>query len=143
MGQGCNAAFEDVVIFNTLLDEYLDNWAEALPQFTLRRKPDAHALVELSDNASPMSGTLLFYEFFIRIRFGQILHQLFPKRFPKPLFQLASETTIPYSEILNTYQNWITRVKRSNKRQMVKSFRLEWNFSVASHTMLYCFCKNI
>lgn len=121
LGQGCNAAFEDVVIFNTLLNEYSDNWAEALGQFTLRRRPDAHALVELSDNAFPMSNKLLFFELFIRLRSAQILHQLFPKRFSKSLLQLVSETTVPYSEILNTYQNWITKVKQSNKRYITKT----------------------
>lgn len=120
LGQGCNAAFEYVVIFNTLLDEYLDNLAEALAQFTLRRRPDAHALVELSDNAFPLSDKLLFFEFLIRLRSAQILHKLFPKYFSKSLFQLVSETTVPYSEILNIYQNWITKVKQSNKRYMAK-----------------------
>lgn len=122
LGQGCNSGFEDVVIVNNLLDEYSDSWAEALPQFTLRRKPDAHALVELSDNVSPMSGTLLFYEYLIRLRFGQILHQLFPKSFSKPLFQLALETNVSYSEILNTYHNWIKKVKRSNQKYMEKIY---------------------
>lgn len=69
LGQGCNASFEDVAFFDELLNEYSDNIAEAIAQFTLRRKPDAHALVELSDYTFPLSGKLLFFESFIRKSF--------------------------------------------------------------------------
>lgn len=116
LGQGCNASFEDVAFFDKLLDEYSHNIAEAIKQFTLRRKPDAHALVELSDYAFPLSGKLLFLEFFIRLRTAQIMHQLFPRYFSPSLFQLVSETTIPYSEILNSHKGWISRVKQANEK---------------------------
>lgn len=116
LGQGCNASFEDVAFFDQLLDEYSDNIAEAIAQFTLRRKPDTHALVELSDYAFPLSGKLLFFELFIRLRTAQFLHQLFPKYFSPSLFQLLSETTTPYSEILNSHQGWISKVKQANEK---------------------------
>ncbi|MEH2446053.1 MAG: NAD(P)/FAD-dependent oxidoreductase [Nostoc sp.] len=116
LGQGCNASFEDVAFFDKLLNEYSDDITKAIAQFSLRRKPDAHALVELSDNAFPLSGKLLFLEFFIRLRSAQILHQLFPKYFSPSFLQLLSETTVPYSEILNIYKNWIAKVKRANEK---------------------------
>ncbi|MEH2141093.1 FAD-dependent oxidoreductase [Nostoc sp.] len=116
LGQGCNASFEDVAFFDKLLDEYSDDIAKAIAQFSLRRKPDVHALVELSDNAYPLSGKLLFLEFFIRLRSAQILHQLFPKYFSPSFWELLSETTVPYSEILNIYKNWIAKVKRANEK---------------------------
>ena len=121
LGQGCNASFEDVALFDELLDEYSDEVAQAISQFTLRRQPDAHALVELSDYAFPLSGKLLFVEFFIRLRAGQFLHQLFPKRFSLPLFQLISETTVPYAEILNAHKGWIDKVKQANEKFLTKS----------------------
>ena len=46
--EGCNAALEDAAIFDNLLDEFADNWASVIAQFIVRRKADAHALVELS-----------------------------------------------------------------------------------------------
>ncbi|MEH1844381.1 MAG: NAD(P)/FAD-dependent oxidoreductase [Nostoc sp.] len=116
LGQGCNASFEDVAFFDKLLDEYSDDIAKAIAQFSLRRKPDAHALVELSDNAFPISNKLLFLEFFIRLRSAQIMHQLFPKYFSPSFLQLLSESTVPYSEILNIYKNWIAKVKRANEK---------------------------
>lgn len=119
IGQGCNAALEDVVVFNSLLDEYSDNWAKALEQFTIRRQPDAHALTELSDNAFP-SSTNLFTEFMFREALAKLMHKLFPKHFLPSLFQLISETTVPYSEILNLHQAWIAKVKKSNEQSLTK-----------------------
>ncbi|MBW4592008.1 MAG: FAD-dependent monooxygenase [Brasilonema angustatum HA4187-MV1] len=116
LGQGCNASLEDVAFFDQLLDEYPNDIAEALKQFTLRRKPDAHALVELSDYTFPLSSKLLFLELFIRLRTAQFMHQLFPRYFSPSLSQLLSETTIPYSEILNFHKGWISRVKQANEK---------------------------
>ncbi|BAY14233.1 FAD-dependent oxidoreductase [Calothrix sp. NIES-2098] len=115
IGQGCNAALEDVVVFDNLLDEYSDNLAEALEQFTIRRQPDGLALVELGDYAFP-SSTRLFIEFFLRESIAKILHKLSPNNFPPSLIDLIFETTIPYSKILDTYKGWISKVKKSNKK---------------------------
>jgi kynurenine 3-monooxygenase len=115
IGQGCNAALEDVVLFNNLLDEYSDNLVAALEQFTVRRQPDAHALVELGDYAFPSAKGLLI-EFIFRELVAKTLHQLFPQRFSPSLFDLISESTVPYSEILDLYKGWISKVKKSNEK---------------------------
>ncbi len=113
LGQGCNAALEDVAIFDHLLDEFAEGWASAIVQFTIRRKADAHALVELSDNSFP-SSSKLFIEFVIRARLAKMLHQFFPNRFSPSLFELITESSMPYSEILDRYKGWIAKVKKSN-----------------------------
>jgi kynurenine 3-monooxygenase len=114
IGQGCNAALEDVVVFDNLLDEYSDNLAKAIEQFTIRRTEDAHALLELSNNSFPSSKKLMI-EYVLRERLTKFLHQLFPKRFSPSLSDLIFETTVPYSEILKSYQGWILKVKKSNE----------------------------
>lgn len=114
IGQGCNAALEDVALFNAYLDEYADDWAAALEQFTLRRKVDADALIDLSNYSFPAS-TRLFIEFVLREQLAKLLHPLLPKQCPPPLSELVFETTIPYVEILKTYRNWIAKVKRSTE----------------------------
>jgi kynurenine 3-monooxygenase len=119
IGQGCNAALEDVVLLDNLLNEYSDDLAVALEQFTVRRKQDAHALVELGDNAFPSSAGL-FIEFVLRESLAKILHQIFPKRFPPSISELVFETTVPYSEILNSYKGWISKVKKSNEKLSAK-----------------------
>ena len=115
LGQGCNAALEDAAIFDNLLDEFADDWASAIAQFTVRRKADAHALVELSDNSIPFSSKL-FIEFMIRARLAKMLHQFFPNRFSPSLFELITESSIPYCEILKRYKGWIAKVKKSNQQ---------------------------
>ncbi|MEH2081228.1 MAG: NAD(P)/FAD-dependent oxidoreductase [Nostoc sp.] len=115
IGQGCNAALEDVVLFNNLLDEYSDNIGEVVEQFTVRRKEDAHALVELGDNAFP-STIVLFIEFVLRESIAKTLHKLFPHRFSPSISELIFETVVPYSEILNSYKGWISKVKKSNAK---------------------------
>lgn len=115
LGQGCNAALEDVAVFDKLLDQYSDDIALALEQFTINRKEDAHALAELSENASP-SSSKLFIQFIIRQRFAKILHQLFPKYFSPSMRDLMDDSTLPYSKILNLYKGWISKFKKSNEK---------------------------
>jgi kynurenine 3-monooxygenase len=116
IGQGCNAALEDVVILDELLDEYDDDWAKATAQFTLRRRANAHALVELGDYSFP-SSTGLFIEFVLREQLATTLHQLFPDRFVPSLSELVFESLVPYSEILDSYQGWISKVKKRSSQQ--------------------------
>lgn len=114
LGQGCNASLEDVVIFNQILDECADNLAVAVEQFTIKRQADAHAVVELSDYGFPTSNKL-FFELLLRNALSKYLHPILPKFFLPSLFELLSEGKLSYSEILDLYQNWITKVKKSNQ----------------------------
>lgn len=115
IGQGCNASLEDVAVFDKLLDEYADDWATAIAQFTVRRKADAHALSELSDYTFPYSSNL-FVEFVIRERLAKTLHRLFPDRFAPSLLSLVLESSVPYSQILRFYKGWTAKVKKSNQQ---------------------------
>lgn len=113
--EGYNASLEDLVIFDNLLDEYSDNLADALTQFTLRRKEDGNALVELGNNTFPLAKGL-FIEFIIRELVAKTLHKLLPNRFVPSLSDLIFESSVPYSEILNLYKGWISKVKKANKK---------------------------
>ncbi|HYW18064.1 MAG TPA: NAD(P)/FAD-dependent oxidoreductase [Nodularia sp. (in: cyanobacteria)] len=115
IGQGCNAALEDVAVFDHILNEYADNLAESLKEFTICRQPDGYALVELGDYAFPTS-TGLFIEFILREYIAKTMHRLLPKFFPPSLIDLIFETTVSYSEILNLYQGWISKVKKSDEK---------------------------
>jgi kynurenine 3-monooxygenase len=115
LGQGCNAALEDVVLFDRLLNETSDQIGPAIEQFTIRRKADAHALAELSNNTFP-SSTPLFVEFVLRERLAKILNQLLPHYFSPSLTELLFEPAIPYSEILHAYDGWVAKVKKENEK---------------------------
>jgi kynurenine 3-monooxygenase len=114
LGQGCNASLEDVFVFNQILDACLDDLPSAIEQFTQGRNTDALALAELSDYAFP-SSSRLFIEFILRDRVARFLHQRFPKQFVPPLSEMLFETSIPYSQILQTYRGWIDKVKRDSQ----------------------------
>ena len=47
-GQGMNAGFQDVLVFDKLLDEMQGNLAQVLPTYTDRRHPDAVAICDLA-----------------------------------------------------------------------------------------------
>lgn len=114
LGQGCNCALEDVVILDKLLDEYKDDWAAILPQFTSCRLPDIIALQEMSNYAFPKS-KLLFFELIFRRKMNQIIKKIFPKYRSNFLYDNL-ETTISYSKILEYSQNWVNKVKKSNQK---------------------------
>ena len=116
LGQGCNSALEDVVILDRLLDEYNEDWAKVLPQFTSRRIPDMVALQEMSNNAFPKFKILLF-EFIWRRRATKIIKKIFPKYRSKFMFDLL-ETTTSYSEIIKLSQNWVNKVKKAKFKQL-------------------------
>jgi kynurenine 3-monooxygenase len=112
IGQGCNAALEDVLVFDRLLDRYEDDWALALPAFSKQRIPDAHALKELSDYSFPRT-KLLRIEFFLRLTLGRLLHRWFPQWVKPFVFDLVLDRDLSYSQILSLSQGWIDKVKRS------------------------------
>ncbi|MCC5636909.1 FAD-dependent monooxygenase [Nostoc sp. CHAB 5844] len=114
LGQGCNAALEDAVIFNQILDKYSDNLAVAVEQFTIQRQADGIALVELSDYGLP-SSKKLFFELLLRNSLSKYLHPILPKFFLPSLFELVAEGKLSYSEIFNLYQDWVDKVKKSNQ----------------------------
>ncbi|MBD2488349.1 NAD(P)/FAD-dependent oxidoreductase [Aulosira sp. FACHB-615] len=119
LGQGCNAALEDVAIFNQILDECGDNLAVAVEKFSLQRQADGIALVELSDYAFPISKKL-FVELLFRNRLSKYFFPILPKFFLPSLFELMAEGKLSYSEILNLYQDWIAKVKKSNQQILAK-----------------------
>jgi kynurenine 3-monooxygenase len=119
IGQGCNASLEDVLIFEQLLEQYNDDWAQALPMFSEQRVPDAHALQELSNYSFPRSKSLIV-EYYLRLKFHRILHQWFPQWVKPFIFDLVLDYDLPYSQILSFHRGWVERVKRSmlTKRSM-------------------------
>lgn len=112
LGQGCNAAWEDVENFDNLLDKYGDNFVEALPKFSARRVADCRALWELSDTAFPPSKAL-FVELLFRRMFARKMNQIFPQWFPLMPSDLVRETTLPYSQVLKLNEGWVSKVKKA------------------------------
>ncbi len=115
IGQGCNSALEDAVVLNKLLNDYSDNLVKVVPEFTKHRLADGQALLELSEYTFPLS-KWLFFEYVLRMNFARMMNKVFPKYCSPFFFDMLSETTVPYSEILNSAQGWISKVKKSNDK---------------------------
>ncbi|BAZ42958.1 Kynurenine 3-monooxygenase [Calothrix sp. NIES-4101] len=120
IGQGCNSALEDALIFAQLLDKNSDNWHQTLTEFSQQRIPDVLALHKLSNYALPRN-KLLAGEFFIRLTLTRTLHRFFPK-FVRPfVFDLVMDTDMPYSHVLKISEKWINKVEKSMQFAMRNS----------------------
>ena len=115
IGQGCNSALEDVLVFDSLLDKHKDNWATALPEYSHSRVADAHALRKLADNALPLTKGI-FVLFILQLTVCRTLHRLCPHLFSLPFFDLIPNTTTSYSQIYNSAKSWLFIVKHFNQR---------------------------
>lgn len=117
LGQGCNAALQDVQIFAQLLDLYQDDWTKVLPAYSNERLVDAHAVTELSDYSTPRSKWMKL-EWVLR----QILRSLFPLWLsalllrPLPMDLLLDEkANLSYSQVLEKSKWWLKRVKKTQQ----------------------------
>jgi kynurenine 3-monooxygenase len=95
-GQGMNCGFEDARILHESLDAHGDDWDLALPAFEASRRPNVHALSEMS---------VRHYEHLnhvpdpldpLRERVAAALDRIAPWRF-RPLYELVAFTSIPYA----------------------------------------------
>lgn len=113
IGQGCNSALQDVLIFNQLLDQHQDDWSQALSAFSAHRIPEVHALRDLSDYSFPRTQWLVA-EFILRLQISRILNRWFPQKVPPFLFDLIFDSDLPYSQVLKLHQGWINKVKQAS-----------------------------
>ena len=101
LGQGCNAAFEDVRYLREYWTACDRDWRRALPRFTASRKPDADALREMAEaNYREMAASTLSVAFRLKAR---ALRATAALRLPaalrvKDLHSLVSFTNVPYAE---------------------------------------------
>ncbi|MEO1401454.1 MAG: NAD(P)/FAD-dependent oxidoreductase [Cyanobacteria bacterium J06635_1] len=112
IGQGCNASLQDAAVFVACLEQFQDDWKQALPAFTAQRLPEAHALQALSDYSFPRSKRMML-EFVFWVTLGKKLGRWFPQvKSPMPL-EMIMDGELPYSEVLKHCQGWVNRVKQS------------------------------
>jgi kynurenine 3-monooxygenase len=99
-GQGINAGFEDCRIFDELLDEFHDDWSQALPAYNRIRKPNGDAIAELARmNMVEMSALVADPRFLARKKIEKRLHELYPQAF-LPVYSMVTFSHIPYADAL-------------------------------------------
>jgi kynurenine 3-monooxygenase len=99
-GQGMNAAFEDCVAFDALLDSH-DDWSALFAEFERRRKPNADAIAQMAlENYIEMRDTVLDPRFQRHKVLAVELEKRFPDRFIPRYSMVMFHPEIPYAEAL-------------------------------------------
>src|SRR5437868_13116340 len=97
-GQGMNAAFEDCVVLDECLAEFLDNRERALAEYFSRRKENADTLADLAiENFIEMRDKTASRAFRAKKKLDHILEGFLPGIY-LPLYAMVTFTRIPYVE---------------------------------------------
>jgi kynurenine 3-monooxygenase len=103
-GQGMNAAFEDCLVFDELL-ENKGEWSALFAEFERRRRPNAEAIAQMSlENYEEMRATVLDPDFKRRQELSFELEKRFPNRFIRRYSMVMFHPEISYSEALRRGQ---------------------------------------
>jgi len=99
-GQGMNAAFEDCMMIDTLLDRH-DDWASLFENFESLRRPHAAAIAQMAlENYIEMRDTMRDPKFARHKALALELERRFPDRFIPRYAMVMFHPEIPYGEAL-------------------------------------------
>jgi kynurenine 3-monooxygenase len=99
-GQGMNAAFEDCLVLDSLLDRFED-WESLFAEFEQVRRPNAEAIAQMAlENYTEMRDTVLDAGFVRRKNLALELERHFPDRFIPRYAMVTFHPEIPYAEAL-------------------------------------------
>jgi kynurenine 3-monooxygenase len=97
-GQGMNAAFEDCVVFDSLLDEH-EQWAPLFRDFEKSRRADTNAIAQMSlENYKELSAGVLQPDFVLRKSLALELEKRFPDRFIPQYSMVTFHPEISYAQ---------------------------------------------
>ena len=99
-GQGMNAAFEDCITFDELLDRHED-WEPLFAEFDRRRRPNAQAIAQMAlENYIEMRDTVLDPRFQRYKAMSVELERRFPRRFIPRYSMVMFHPEISYADAL-------------------------------------------
>jgi len=99
-GQGMNAAFEDCVVLDSMLDS-AEDWQSLFAEFERVRRPNAQAIAQMAlENYTEMRDTVLDPGFVRRKSLALELERRFPNRFIPRYAMVMFHPQIPYAEAL-------------------------------------------
>ncbi|MDT0293207.1 NAD(P)/FAD-dependent oxidoreductase [Mesonia ostreae] len=100
-GQGMNASFEDVVVFDEILDNYEGDWQKVFKEYQKKRKVDTDAIAELAiDNFHEMKEHTAAPIFQKKRKLETAFEQEFPKEYASKYRLVTFQEDISYSEAL-------------------------------------------
>lgn len=99
-GQGMNAAFEDCLLLDELLELHGD-WSTAFAQFESQRRPDAEAIAQMAiENYGEMRDRVRDEKFVRQKQLALLLERRFPERFIPRYSMVMFHPEIGYREAL-------------------------------------------
>ncbi len=99
-GQGMNAAFEDCLALDTLLDAH-SRWDSLFAEFSQERRPDTAAIAQMAlENYTEMRHTVLDAKFVRQKELALELERLYPDRFIPRYAMVMFHPEISYAEAL-------------------------------------------
>lgn len=99
-GQGMNASFEDVRVFDEMIDQYNGNWSQILPAFQEERVENANAIADLAlDNFYEMQDKVNDPVFIKKRNLERILEQTYPDYYSK-YSMVTFKPTLPYAKAM-------------------------------------------
>ncbi len=99
-GQGMNAAFEDCLALDALIDAH-EGWEALFAQFEALRRPNAAAIAQMAvENYTEMRDTVLDARYLRRKSIAMGLERRFPGRFIPRYSMVMFHPEIPYAEAL-------------------------------------------
>jgi kynurenine 3-monooxygenase len=100
-GQGMNASFEDVVVFDEILDKYESDWHKVFSEYEKERKKDTDAIADLAlDNFHEMkshTASALFQE---KRKLETAFEKEFPLEYSSKYSMVTFNEELPYSEAM-------------------------------------------
>lgn len=100
-GQGMNASFEDVTVFDTVLDKHEGNWEQVFKIFEKERKQDTDAIADLAiDNYYEMRDHVANPLFKEKRKVEMDLESNFPTEYSSKYSLVTFNENIPYSEAM-------------------------------------------
>jgi kynurenine 3-monooxygenase len=100
-GQGMNASFEDVVVFDEILDKHEGNWENTFKDYEKKRKKDTDAIADLAiDNFFEMRDHIANPIFQEKRKLEMNLEQLFPNEYSSKYSLVTFNENISYHEAM-------------------------------------------
>ena len=100
-GQGMNASFEDVVEFDKVLDQNLDNWEATFIAYEKNRKKDTDAIADLAiDNFHEMKGHVANPIFQEKRKIEMALEKEFPSAYSSKYSLVTFNENIGYRQAM-------------------------------------------
>jgi kynurenine 3-monooxygenase len=100
-GQGMNASFEDVVVFDTILEKHKGDWETVFKEYEKTRKKDTDAIADLAiDNFHEMKDHVAHPIFQEKRKLEMALEKTFPNEYSSKYSLVTFNEDIGYREAM-------------------------------------------